>query len=113
MGSNLHKNKTKKKVIKLGDGQTVGGKGRLLKVVIDKLQNYYGTEIRQNVGNHRTTAPKDLTHGANISLMLQIAPIFIHQTTAFPIFRKELKPLFIRLLLKWYLKGLHKIRTRH
>ena len=54
MGSNLHKNKTKKKVIKLGDGQTVGGKGRLLKVVIDKLQNYYGTEIRQNVGNHRT-----------------------------------------------------------
>ena len=53
MWSNLHRNKTGKKAIKLDNGQTVFGKSRLLTVVIDKLQNYYGTEIRQNVGNHR------------------------------------------------------------
>ena len=43
----------RKKAKKLDDGQTVGGKGRLTKVVIDMLQNYYGAAIRQNVGNLR------------------------------------------------------------
>ena len=37
MGSNLGKYKTEKKAKKLDDGQTAGGKGRLAKVVIDKL----------------------------------------------------------------------------
>ena len=51
MGLNLRKYKTEKRVKKLDDGQTVGVKGRLTKVVIDKLQNYYRAAIRQNVGN--------------------------------------------------------------
>ena len=46
MGSNLPKYKIEKKAKKLDDGQAVGGKGRLIKVVIDKLQNYYGAAIR-------------------------------------------------------------------
>ena len=53
MESNLRKYKTEKKAKKLDDWQTVGGKGRLTKVVNDKLQNYYGAAIRQNVGNLR------------------------------------------------------------
>ena len=46
--------KLRKKAKKLDDGETVGGKGRLTKVVIHKLQNYYGVAIRQNVGSLRT-----------------------------------------------------------
>lgn len=36
---------------KLADGKTIGGKGRLTKKEIDKLQVYYGLAIRRNVGN--------------------------------------------------------------
>ena len=53
MGSNLRKCKTERKAKRLDDGQTVGGKDRLTKVVIDKLENYYGAAIRGNVGNLR------------------------------------------------------------
>ena len=38
--------KLRKKAKKVDDGETVGGKGRLTKVVIHKLQNYYGAAIR-------------------------------------------------------------------
>ena len=55
MGSNLRKYKTEIKAKNLDDGQTVGGKDRLTKLVTDKLQNYYGAAIRQNVGNLRIT----------------------------------------------------------
>ena len=33
---------------KLSDGKPVGGKGRLTKVAIDSMQNYYGLAIRRN-----------------------------------------------------------------
>ena len=33
------------------DQKGLGGKGKLTKVVVDRLQNYYGIAIRQNVGN--------------------------------------------------------------
>eukprot|EP00794_Sanderia_malayensis_P002897 gene2897-3348_t len=36
---------------KLKDGKTIGGKGRLTKKVIDKMNNYYGLAIRQNKNN--------------------------------------------------------------
>ena len=45
--------KLRKKKKKLDDGQTVGSKGRLTKVVIDKLENYYGAAITGNIGNLR------------------------------------------------------------
>lgn len=49
MGSNLRTYKKNTKG-KLKDGQKVGGKGRLTDAVIDKLQNYYGAAIRNNIG---------------------------------------------------------------
>ena len=36
---------------KLSAGRPVGGKGRLAKVAIDSIQNYYGLAIRRNQGN--------------------------------------------------------------
>ena len=36
---------------KLKDGLGAGGKGRLTDAFIDKLQNYYGPAIRNNIGN--------------------------------------------------------------
>ena len=48
MGTNLHNYKKDKKGDKFADGFTVGGRGRLTKVAIDRLQNYYGAAIRNN-----------------------------------------------------------------
>jgi len=44
---------TRKKTrgLKLSDGKTVGGGGRLTDKRIDKMQNFYGQCIRNNVGN--------------------------------------------------------------
>ena len=36
------------KGMKLNDGKTIGGKGRLADVIIDKIQNFYGQAIRDN-----------------------------------------------------------------
>ena len=36
---------------KLKDGLGVGGEGRPTVVFIDRLQNYYGAAIRNNIGN--------------------------------------------------------------
>ena len=135
MGSNLRKYKTEKKAKKLDDGQTVGGKGRLTKVVIDKLQNYYGAAIRQNVGNLRIMqdaiwaifyhtikasnetldvqhqyCPKGSKSWCKYQLDVANGTNFYTQDNCLPpIFRKELKPLFTRLssdeLLKRCLKG--------
>ena len=125
----------RKKAKKLDDGQTVGGKGRLTKVVIDMLQNYYGAAIRQNVGNLRIMqdaiwaifyhtikasnetldvqhqyCPKGSKSWCKYQLDVANGTNFYTQDNCLPpIFRKELKPLFTRLssdeLLKRCLKG--------
>ena len=51
MGSGLREYKRKKKDIKLSDGKVAGGKGRLTDKVIDRIQNYFGEAIRNNVGD--------------------------------------------------------------
>ena len=135
MGSNLRKYKTEKKAKNLDDGQTVGGKDRLTKLVTDKLQNYYGAAIRQNVGNLRIMqdaiwaifyhtikasnetldvqhqyCPKGSKSWCKYQLDVANGTNFYTQNNCLPaIFRKELKPLFTRLssdeLLKRCLKG--------
>ena len=50
MGINL-RNYKKMNYEELKDGQGFGGKGRLTDTFIDKLQNYYGAAIRNNIGN--------------------------------------------------------------
>ena len=51
LGTALREYKKQKKGLKLNDGNVVSGKGRLTKVIIDKMQNYYGLAIRNNIGN--------------------------------------------------------------
>ena len=51
IGTALREFKNKRKSCKLSDGKYVGGKGRLTKVVIDNIQNYYGSAIRNNKGS--------------------------------------------------------------
>ena len=48
LGTALRDYKAKIKNSKLADEKTVGRKGRLTKVSIDKMQNYYGLAIRGN-----------------------------------------------------------------
>lgn len=104
MNTKLRKNQEK-----LDDGQTGGGNSRLTKVVIDKRENYYDTLIRQNDGDLRIkenaiwlklvmklwiisicTAPKCLSHDANISYLLQMQSTLIHKTHIyFPYLEKK------------------------
>ena len=51
IGTALREFKNKRKSCKLSDGKYVGGKGRLTKVVIDNIQNYYGSAIRNSKGS--------------------------------------------------------------
>ena len=51
MGSAIRVYKNLKKGVKLADGKTVGGKGRLTDDVADRVQTYYGYAIRNNKGN--------------------------------------------------------------
>ena len=51
VGNQLRKLKITTGKTKLADGKTLGGKGRLTKKEIDKLQIYYGLAIRRNIGN--------------------------------------------------------------
>ena len=51
LGTRLRKLKSKLGTRKLKDGKGIGGKGRLTKRMIDKMQNYYGLAIRQNKNN--------------------------------------------------------------
>ena len=51
LGTRLRKLKSKLGGRKLKDGKGIGGKGRLTKRMIDKMQNYYGLAIRQNKNN--------------------------------------------------------------
>ena len=51
IGSRLQNYKKKSHGIKLLDGKTVGGKGRLTDKTIDKIQNFYGQCIRNHIGD--------------------------------------------------------------
>ena len=50
VGTRLRGLKMNKKGVKLSDGKTLSGKGRLTEKVINTLQNYYVMAIRQNKG---------------------------------------------------------------
>ena len=51
LGSGLREYKRKNRGVKLSDGKVASGKGRLTDNICDKMQNYFGTAIRENVGN--------------------------------------------------------------
>ena len=51
LGTRLHKLKASFGSRKLKDGKSIGGKGRLTKKIINKMQNYYGLAIRKNKNN--------------------------------------------------------------
>ena len=51
LGSGLREYKRKNEGSKLSDSKEIGAKGRLTDKVIDKMQNYYGSAIRNNTGN--------------------------------------------------------------
>ena len=51
MGSGLREYKRKKRGLKLADGLSVGGKGRLVDRLIDKIQNYYVEAIRNHAND--------------------------------------------------------------
>ena len=50
LGTNLRDLKTKYRGKKLADGKGIGGAGRLTDKIIDKMQNHYGSAIRNNKG---------------------------------------------------------------
>ena len=51
MGTALRTLKDNYKGRKLSDGKTIGGKGRLTKVLMNTMQNYYGDAIRRHKGD--------------------------------------------------------------
>ena len=51
IGRALREFKRKMKGKKLEDNRPVGGRGRLTDVLIDRIQNYYGQAIRNNMNN--------------------------------------------------------------
>ena len=51
MGSSIRSYKNKRRGFKLSDGIAVGGSGRLTDAVADSMQNYYGSAIRNHVGD--------------------------------------------------------------
>lgn len=53
MGSRLRKLKHDFQGKKLSDGKSIGGKGRLTDVLIDRLTTYYGNAIRKHSDNYR------------------------------------------------------------
>ena len=135
MGSNL-RNYKKMNNKKLKDGLGVGGKGRLTDAFIDRLQNYYGAAIRNNIGNLKEMENSiwaiyyHSIRGEKESLCQQhhLCPTgtsswciyqkdISNKTNNYdqsyclpPVFREELKPLFTRMsntdLLKRCLRGL-------
>ena len=54
IGSGLREYKRKKKGMKLSDGKSVAGAGRLTDLLIDKIQNNYGEAIRNNAGDKKS-----------------------------------------------------------
>ena len=51
LAQHLGSTKKQKKGLKLSNGIAVSGKGCSTKVIIGKMQNYYGIAIRNNKGN--------------------------------------------------------------
>ena len=51
IGTTLREYKRKMKGIRLADGKSVSGKGRLTNVMINRIQKYFGQCIRNNKGN--------------------------------------------------------------
>ena len=49
LGSGLREMKQKLKVIKLTDGNVIGEKQKLTDKAINKMQNYFGEAVRNNV----------------------------------------------------------------
>ena len=72
MGSNLRNYVNTSKKVVLEDGGSVGGKGRLTKIAMNRLSTYYGYAIKRNLGNvgamkrdimavlYHTCRPKDV-----------------------------------------------------
>ena len=51
MGTRLRNLRKTLKGTKLSDGKTISGQGRLTEKIINRMQNYYGLAIRQNIDN--------------------------------------------------------------
>ena len=49
LGSGLRELKQKLRVTKLSDGNVIGEKQRLIDKAINKMQNYFGEAVRNNV----------------------------------------------------------------
>ena len=130
MGIALQELKRKHKGMKLHDGKTIGGKGRLTDVIIDKIQNYYGQAIRDNDSlvnmqnavraiYHHMFSPED---DINLSVQHQFCPKdswyrywadnsnYSEASCLPPVFDLILNPIFSRLsnedILGRCLKGL-------
>ena len=136
MGAALRNYKSECRGSKLADGKTVGGAGMLTDKVVDLIQTYYGCAIRNNQGieniaqairaiyYHMICCPSDESleeqhlycpNGPESWCKYKKDKINItdtySRTKCLPIvFRKELKPIFIRLsstqLLETCSKGL-------
>ena len=135
MGSNLRTYKKNMKGKKLCDSLGVGGKGRLTDAFVDKLQNYYGSAIRNNSSNlkgmqdaiwaifhHCITGSEPLSEQHKLcpqgaSSWCRYQQDVANKTESYnelnrlpKVFRDELKPLFTRLsktdLLQRCLRGI-------
>ena len=119
MGARLREYKRKNKGKILGDGKSVGGKGRLGDKIIDKMQNFYGQAIRNNVGeieqmrndiwaifNHmikddeKTLAEQHSLCPTGITSWCKFnreRTLYTENNRIPYIFKKELEPIFIKL----------------
>lgn len=106
----------KKRGLKLSDGKSLSGRGRLTDAAIDKLQTYYGLAIRRNVGNleemrkavwatyfHMASSDKKPCHGlcpkgpgtwCAYNKSVQEGKPFVHKDTLPPPVLNILKPIY-------------------
>ena len=136
MGTSLREYKRKGRGKKLDDGKTVGGTNRLTDKVLDKIQNYYGQAIRNNVGDlemmrndiwaiykhmienndiplseQHNKCPKDVNSWCKYWVSIETGQYQYSGSQRLPsVFLKELEAIFNRLSndepLKRYLMGL-------
>ena len=131
MGNALRRYLKDMKGKKLADKKSVGGKGRLTKIVIDKIQRNYGEAIRKNKGKltemqsaiwaifhhmiqppnssplkiQHTFCPKGETSWCKFNSDLVTGKSTYSEKQRLPaVFHKELKPIFERLTGKELLK---------
>ncbi|GFV43682.1 uncharacterized protein TNCV_880081 [Trichonephila clavipes] len=106
MGSRLRKRK------KLSDGKTIGGKGRLTDVVINRLTTFYGNAIRGNPKNvhemrravwahtdeqpKHSFCPKGNNSGCKYNVCVQNNKVqgFKHKSNLPEAVSKAIKPIF-------------------